>query len=91
MNYLSGEPHGHKITLLRPFEHKEPEDDDTGLPESPIYSNYVKYLWKAHRRSGGVQVPADFRENAAGKSRDSTSPAKFRSVDARPDKQNPGY
>ena len=53
-----------RITLLPPFEHKEPEDDDTGLPESPIYSNYVKYLWRARKRSGGVQVPADFRENA---------------------------
>ena len=54
-----------RITLLPPFEHKEPKDDDTGLPESPIYSNYVKYLWKAHRRSGGVQIPADFGEIGA--------------------------
>ena len=50
---------------MPPFEHKEPEDDDTGLPESPIYSNYVKYLWRARKRSGGVQIPADFREKAA--------------------------
>ena len=57
-------PQGRKLTLLPPFEHKEPEDDDCGLPESPIYSNYVKYLWRARRRSGGVQVPADFGENA---------------------------
>ena|ERR1051325_5331148 len=46
----------HKLTLLPPFEHKEPEDDDCGLPEHPIYSNYVKYLWKSHTRSGGIQI-----------------------------------
>jgi hypothetical protein len=46
----------HKLTLLPPFEHKEPEDDDCGLPERPIYSNYVKYLWKSHTRSGGIQI-----------------------------------
>lgn len=44
------------ITSLPRFEHKEPEDDDCGLPEHPIYSNYVKYLWKGHRRSGGIQI-----------------------------------
>ena len=37
------------------FKHAEPESDDCGLPESPIYSNYVKYMWKAHTRLGGVQ------------------------------------
>lgn len=44
------------LTLVPPFEHKEPEDDDLGMPEHPIYSNYTKYLWKGHRRSGGVEV-----------------------------------
>ncbi len=39
------------------FKHSEPESNDTGLPEHPIYSNYAKYLWKAHRRQGGVQSP----------------------------------
>jgi hypothetical protein len=39
------------------FKHSEPESDDTGLPEHPIYSNYAKYLWKAHRKQGGVQSP----------------------------------
>ena len=28
-------------------------EDDVGLPESPIYSNYAKHLWKAHTRHGG--------------------------------------
>lgn len=51
------------ITLLPPFDHKEREDDDTGVPEHPIYSNYVKYLWKGHRRSGGVQAPNASVEN----------------------------
>ena len=46
----------HKISLLPPFEHKEPADDDCGLPKHPIYSNYVKYLWKSHTRSGGIQI-----------------------------------
>lgn len=23
-------------------------EDDLGLPESPLYSNYSKYLWKSH-------------------------------------------
>jgi len=45
-----------KLTLLPPFDHKEPEDDDCGLPEHPIFSNYSKYLWKSHIRSGGVQI-----------------------------------
>lgn len=46
----------HKLTLLPPFEHKEPEDDDCGLPKDPIYANYSKYMWTSHTRSGGVQV-----------------------------------
>ena len=46
-----------QLALLPPFEHKEPVDDDMGLPEHPIYSNYVKYLWKGHRRSGGPEIP----------------------------------
>jgi len=45
-----------KLTLLPPFDHKEPKDDDCGLPQHPIFSNYSKYLWKGHTRSGGVQV-----------------------------------
>ena len=46
-----------QLILLPPFEHKEAEDDDMGLPEHPIYSNYTKYLWKGHRRSGGPEIP----------------------------------
>lgn len=41
-------------------------EDDLGLPESPIYSNYAKHLWKAHTRHGGVQSPNRSRENTDG-------------------------
>ena len=51
-----------RIKPLPPFEHKEPPDDDTGLPEHPIYSNYSKYLWKGHRRSGGMEIGGPFHE-----------------------------
>jgi hypothetical protein len=51
------------ITSLPHFDHKEAVDDDCGLPEHPIYSNYVKYLWKGHRRSGGIQAPNASIEN----------------------------
>jgi hypothetical protein len=45
-----------KLTLLPPFDHKEAEDDDCGLPEHPILSNYSKYLWTSHRKAGGVDI-----------------------------------
>jgi hypothetical protein len=35
--------------------HHEPEDDDLGLPESPISSNYSKYLWTSHKRRSGTE------------------------------------
>ena len=38
-------------------------DDDTGLPESPIYSNFVKHLWKSHTQHEMVQSPHRFLEN----------------------------
>jgi hypothetical protein len=28
------------------------DDDDLGLPESPIYSNFSKHLWTTHTRLG---------------------------------------
>lgn len=53
---------GNQITLLPPFEHKEPADDDCGLPQHPIYSNYSKYLWTSHARTGGAEAaPPAFR------------------------------
>ncbi len=42
------------------------EGDDVGLPESPIYSNFSKNLWRAHARHGLVQSPNRSRENTNG-------------------------
>lgn len=41
--------------LIRSFEHKEAEDDDCGLPENPIFSNYSKYLWKGHSENRRIR------------------------------------
>jgi hypothetical protein len=35
--------------------HHEKDDDDLGLPESPIDSNYSKYLWTSHKRRSGTK------------------------------------
>lgn len=40
--------------------------DDTGLPESPIYSNFSKHLWRTHARHGLVQSPNRSCENSDG-------------------------
>jgi hypothetical protein len=45
-----------QLKLIPPFEHKEPEDDDCGMPKHPIFSNYSKYMWTSHRRTGGVEI-----------------------------------
>lgn len=42
------------------------DEDDLGLPESPIYSNYSNRLWTTHTRHGGVQSPNRSRENTDG-------------------------
>ena len=39
---------------------------DVGLPESPIYSNFSKNLWRAHARHGLVQSPNRSGENTDG-------------------------
>lgn len=56
----------HKLTLIPPFDHKEPRDDDCGLPEHPIFSNYSKYLWTSHTRTGGVQITGSSRNDMDG-------------------------
>ena len=33
------------------------DNDDVGLPESPIYSNFSGNLWRTHTRHGLVQSP----------------------------------
>jgi hypothetical protein len=57
------------------------DEDDLGLPESPIYSNYSNRLWKAHTRLGSVQSPNRSRENTDGprSTHDESSPAEFES------------
>jgi hypothetical protein len=42
------------------------EGDDVGLPESPIYSNFSKNLWRTHTRHGLVQSPNRSSENTDG-------------------------
>ncbi|HEX7316292.1 MAG TPA: hypothetical protein VF297_20470 [Pyrinomonadaceae bacterium] len=41
------------------------EGDDVGLPESPIFSNYSKNLWRTHTRDGLVQSPNRSREGTS--------------------------
>ena len=40
--------------------------DDTGLPENPVYSNFSKHLWKPHARHGLAQSPNRSSENTDG-------------------------
>ena len=42
------------------------EGDDVGLPESPIYSNFSKNLWRTHARNGQMQSPDRSREDTSG-------------------------
>lgn len=42
------------------------DGDDVGLPESPIYSNFSRHLWRAHSPLGGVQTSDRFRANTDG-------------------------
>lgn len=42
------------------------DNDDLGLPENPIYSNFPKHLWTAHTRHGSVQSPNRSHENTDG-------------------------
>lgn len=42
------------------------DGDDTGLPESPIYSNFPRRLWRTHVRHGLVRSPDRSRENRNG-------------------------
>ena len=42
------------------------EGDDAGLPESPIYSNFSKNLWRAHARHGLAQSPGRSPEGTSG-------------------------
>ncbi len=68
--------HTNKITLLPPFEHKAPEDDDSGLPEHPIYSDYSKHLWTSHIHTGGSDRNIRSKRNYAGRRVDEKQKAK---------------
>ena len=60
-----------RIKLLPRFEHKEVVDeDDVGPPHDPIFTDYYKYLWKSHTRSGGVRAPNRSPMNTDGGDRD---------------------
>jgi hypothetical protein len=34
------------------------DEDDMGLPENPVYSNFAKYLWHTRSQRGGAQSPS---------------------------------
>ena len=52
--------------MIPALDHKELEDDDCGIPENPIFSDFSKYLWKSHTRTGGIQSPNRSQENTDG-------------------------
>ncbi|HEY0772053.1 MAG TPA: hypothetical protein VGD31_17120 [Sphingobacteriaceae bacterium] len=52
--------------LVPSFDHKELEDDDCGLPENPISSNYSKYLWQGHTRNSRIRSLVRQRRNVDG-------------------------
>ena len=58
-----------KDLLIPSPDHKEAEDEDCGLPENPIFSNYSKYLWRGHnenrriRKNAGLPEFTDGRKN----------------------------
>jgi hypothetical protein len=54
--------------LIPSFEHKEAEDDDCGLPENPIFSNYSKYLWQGHNENRRIPKNVRTPENTDGNS-----------------------
>lgn len=46
------------ITPLIPaFDHRKPADDDCGLPENAIFSDYPQTLRRGNLRTGGIQRP----------------------------------
>jgi hypothetical protein len=63
------EINNNKLTalLIPSFDHKELEDeDDCGLPEDPIFSNYSKYLWKGHSQNKRIRTLSRVRKNTNG-------------------------
>jgi hypothetical protein len=52
--------------LLPSVDHKEADDDDCGLPENPIFSNYSKYLWPGHSENRRIRKNVRAPENTDG-------------------------
>ena len=50
------------------------DGDDVGLPESPIYSNFSRNLWRTHERHGLAQSPNRSREGTGGHPRTPDGP-----------------
>ena len=62
MNILFDPDNKHLDLEVTKFDHSEAEKGDCGLPENPIFSDYSKYLWKGHIRSGGIQKNKKIRK-----------------------------
>jgi hypothetical protein len=60
---------GSNDLLIPSFDHKEAEDDDCGLPENPIFSNYSKYLWQGHSENRRIRKNAGLPEHTDGHNR----------------------
>lgn len=45
------------------IDQKNPDGGDCGLPAHPIFSNFSKDLWTAHKKTGGPSVYSLHREN----------------------------
>jgi hypothetical protein len=56
------------------------DEDDLGLPENQIYSNYSKRLWQPHTQHGAVQSPhrSDMNTDGPRQAQDAPAPAKDR-------------
>lgn len=52
--------------LIPSIDHQEAEDDDCGLSENPIFSNYPKYLWQGHSVNGRMRRNTRLPENTDG-------------------------
>ena len=64
MKQLSNINNINLIDILVPsFDHQEPEGDDCGLPENPIFTNYAKYLWRGHSENPRIRSLVRQRRN----------------------------
>ena len=67
MKHLSNINNTNLTDLLIPaLDHKESEDDDCGLPENPIFTNYSKYLWQGHSENRRIRKNSKLPEYEGG-------------------------